>query len=718
MICFTCPSCDVRLRIGDDKAGTKRLCPECGEQLLVPLRLRNEENGRPARAAARPPAAGERFSWLLTGAAAVACFALVGGGLFWALSRTKGDAAASRPQETAQAGPPAAPAPSAPPPLPPVPPPANVPDAKPGTEPAAPPAPPLPGEGTRLESLEQNQVTQRLLKSTAWIVTLLPGGGAGSGSGFLVDRENKLVLTNHHVIRRAKEGRTMVVFPIYDKGKLVQEMDRYLKLVMDRRGVSCSVEIADEERDLALVKLIALPEGVQTLPLAPKGAMAGQRVHSLGNPMGGAMWVYTPGVVRNAAVLNKWVSSNDGKHFTYHRARVISSTSPTNHGDSGGPLVNDQKQLVAVTQGGARDAQLMSIFIDVSEVRYLLNTYYQSKGLKPLPAAGTDIEENPDLPDLLLALKDKDTARRAKAALILGQFGPEGRRAIPDLVKALKDESDAVRKNAAVALEQVGELPQTHLPAVLEALADPNAEVRLALIATIKLMRSEAEAAGPTLGTLLKNDKDERVRRQAAAALGEISPKGAAPVLAAALMDDSAGVRSAAAEALAKLGREAAPALGALAAALKDNQQDVRLGALKAITAIGPEAKAVLPQIHSALKERDRETRLLALEAVAVIGAEDAKTIEILVDLVQEKDLRRNVAAVIARIGKATVPVLVKKLGNPGKTEAKVGIIFALGELGPDARGAWKALQREFQANPHPDVRKAILEAGRKIDKQ
>ena len=51
---------------------------------------------------------------------------------------------------------------------------------------------------------------------------------------------------------------------------------------------------------------------------------------------------------------------------------MIETDSPTNPGDSGGPLVNDKGELVGVTQGAALDAQSLSIFVDLSEVKRLL----------------------------------------------------------------------------------------------------------------------------------------------------------------------------------------------------------------------------------------------------------------------------------------------------------------------------------------------------------
>jgi hypothetical protein len=55
-------------------------------------------------------------------------------------------------------------------------------------------------------------------------------------------------------------------------------------------------------------------------------------------------------------------------------ARVIETDSPTNPGDSGGPLLNDAGELVGVTQGGAIKANSVSTFVDVYEVKRLLDS--------------------------------------------------------------------------------------------------------------------------------------------------------------------------------------------------------------------------------------------------------------------------------------------------------------------------------------------------------
>jgi hypothetical protein len=82
--------------------------------------------------------------------------------------------------------------------------------------------------------------------------------------------------------------------------------------------------------------------------------------------------VYTPGKVRQV-YSKKWQARLDPRTVLTFRARVIETDSPTNPGDSGGPLVNDKGELVGVTQGGALDADALSIFVDLSEVKRLVN---------------------------------------------------------------------------------------------------------------------------------------------------------------------------------------------------------------------------------------------------------------------------------------------------------------------------------------------------------
>src|SRR5436305_868998 len=64
------------------------------------------------------------------------------------------------------------------------------------------------------------KVYQRLLKSAAFIEGLKPDGSGWQGSGALIDKENKLVLTNYHVSGDG-DATLRVCFPQYKNGQLI-----------------------------------------------------------------------------------------------------------------------------------------------------------------------------------------------------------------------------------------------------------------------------------------------------------------------------------------------------------------------------------------------------------------------------------------------------------------------------------------------------------------
>ncbi|HEY1381043.1 MAG TPA: trypsin-like peptidase domain-containing protein, partial [Gemmataceae bacterium] len=190
----------------------------------------------------------------------------------------------------------------------------------------------------------------------------------------------QLVLTNYHVA--GDVDRAVVMFPAYRGGELIAERDYYKQHVRDQ-GIRGRVVARDRQADLALIQIDRVPDGAQALPLAAEGVSPGQTVHSLGNPGGsGALWVYTPGKVRQ--VYHKTWAAKAGKETLQFSARVIETDSPTNPGDSGGPLVNDRAELVGVTQGGSTNASLLSVFVDVSEVKRFLAT----QAVRSIPAPG------------------------------------------------------------------------------------------------------------------------------------------------------------------------------------------------------------------------------------------------------------------------------------------------------------------------------------------
>ena len=106
---------------------------------------------------------------------------------------------------------------------------------------------------------------------------------------------------------------------------------------------------------------------------------------------------------------------------------------------------------------------------------------------------------------------------REAALMALGHFDRQS--GLDEARQALKDADASVRVAAAWALGMIEH--SDAVPALTDALSD--GEVRVRIQAAFALGQIESETAVPALIRLLENDRDARVRRAAAAALGQIS---------------------------------------------------------------------------------------------------------------------------------------------------------------------------------------------------
>jgi hypothetical protein len=273
-------------------------------------------------------------------------------------------------------------------------------------------------------------VYQKVVHSTAWIHSER-GSRHYTGSGSLIDKARRLVLTNYHVVGDTK--RATVYFPVFDGKKAIPDRKYYLDRA-GKLGIPGEVVEIDKQADLALVRIDRVPEGVNELPLASASPDPGQAVHSLGNPgKSGALWVYTPGKVRQVYT-KKWKAKLDERTTASFEAQVIETDSPTNPGDSGGPLVNDKGELVGVTQGGALDAQSISIFVDLSEVKRLMKR--RSVQALRADAPPTAVQTAETLKDAPKPAREKPLESKDEAKF----FGEEAwKKVAPAAEKLLKD---------------------------------------------------------------------------------------------------------------------------------------------------------------------------------------------------------------------------------------------------------------------------------------
>jgi 2-alkenal reductase len=161
---------------------------------------------------------------------------------------------------------------------------------------------------------------QQANPSVVYILT-----STGSGSGFVYDTLGHIV-TNRHVVSGSRQFEIVFAEGTRLSGELIG---------------------ADADSDLAVLKVDALPDGVQPLPLAePDTLQVGQFVAAIGNPFGeqGSMSV---GIVSG---LGRSLRSQrtQGSGFGYSLPSVIQTDAPINPGNSGGPLLDLTGQVVGV----------------------------------------------------------------------------------------------------------------------------------------------------------------------------------------------------------------------------------------------------------------------------------------------------------------------------------------------------------------------------------
>jgi HEAT repeat protein/S1-C subfamily serine protease len=707
VIRFNCPKCDAELEVANQTAGSKVVCPECGERLLVPASARKSSSGMtavPPRSKAAAPAPkrrrdsreeepeeGSSKTVLILGACAGGSVLLlvIALGLFFAF-REKSDA--DKPVVT---GPPAPkfqePAPAQP-------------AAKSAPQDTPRPAEkkvedPLAGLGSG-GPVSGKDVYKYLLKSVVWVVVPVGNGGASFGTGSLVDKERRLVLTNNHVVAPGQVY--LVLFPTYENGELVTSRDVYLKKLQANSSDAIQAQVLskDERRDLALLQLSRVPDGFEAITLAKQSPEPGENVYSVGGSPAGsnALWPLTTGQVRQV-VKQQWKAQGGNGQVFDLEAKVVLATSPTNPGDSGGPLVNDRGEQVGVTQGGSRTANNLSFFVDVTEAHDFLKKHYLAVNApyppqtRPLLAAGGGGAGLAQVPDLIKLLDHGDASVRAKAARMLGEAGPSARNAIASLLKLLKDPDDFTRRTAAEALNKLGPPGRDDLRLLTTALKDSAVEVRVYAASALGKMGADARHAAPALVEALQ-DSDAGVRQSAARSLAKVgtdSKDTVFPALLKAVGDSERDVRQAAAEALSACGPLSAADVPALVGLLKHQDAEVRVQALKALGKMGRDGKAALPNVLEACKgTADLGTRRAAVEALGPLGADAKAAVPVLIEALKEsdKDLRRDAIVVLAKFGPDAKPAsaaLGAALKDADKDVRKNAAV-ALGKLGPGAK--------------------------------
>lgn len=184
------------------------------------------------------------------------------------------------------------------------------------------------------------------------------------GTGFFI-RDSGWLLTNNHVVEDcdydAELGGQVAMINV---GTLNDDG----WMVVSEQPLRALVYKTDVRQDLALLKLMELPLGVEQVPVIPFAKSIprpGAGVVAVGHPAAGTLWTLRSGEMAGAGIFPDdqmdriifllSISSGDRKFFEEslqqdpERKQVVLSTCGLNPGDSGGPLVNADGELVAVS---------------------------------------------------------------------------------------------------------------------------------------------------------------------------------------------------------------------------------------------------------------------------------------------------------------------------------------------------------------------------------
>ncbi len=267
---------------------------------------------------------------------------------------------------------------------------------------------------TRAEDKEKTggaSVYKAAVPSVVWVHSKRTNGLA-TGSGSLIDVERRLVLTNYHVVQETPTAG--IFFPQFRDNQPIAEKDYYRDRAK-RLAIAGKVVAIDKKADLAIIQLDRLPKDIVAIKLASSSPDPGDNVHSIGSAgKSDALFGYVKGSVRQV-YKKDWKAELEPRKVASFSAKVIETDSPTNPGDSGGPLMNDKGELIGVTQGGALNAQLVSTFIDVSEVKSLLDTR-AIRDLKTEKASAPKVRAVPTLKDGA-KLFSEETTKKANELL-------------------------------------------------------------------------------------------------------------------------------------------------------------------------------------------------------------------------------------------------------------------------------------------------------------
>jgi 2-alkenal reductase len=171
---------------------------------------------------------------------------------------------------------------------------------------------------------------QRVNQSVVYIAVGTTAGQSGSGSGFVIDKQGRIVTNNH----------------------VVQGADKIDVLFSDGTTYSAKVLGRDSYADLAVIQVGAPAEKLVPVEFADSAkVLPGQKVIAMGFPFGiggdGGQSTMTTGIVSAMGrTLPESGESETGSVFT--NPDIIQTDAAINPGNSGGPLFDSRGRVIGI----------------------------------------------------------------------------------------------------------------------------------------------------------------------------------------------------------------------------------------------------------------------------------------------------------------------------------------------------------------------------------
>ncbi|MGV9452841.1 S1C family serine protease [Streptomyces sp. NPDC003635] len=223
-------------------------------------------------------------------------------------------------------------------------------------------------------------------------------GGMSSGTGFVYDAEEGLILTNAHVV----EGESV------------------LKGVIDGGSpVPLRVLGSDPCEDLAVVKLNTPPEDLKELEFGDSDEVeAGDTVTAIGYPQSlqsdtaAEKPVFTSGAVQSPEV-----SADPDPYALPHYPATIQHSATVNPGNSGGPLLDSDGKVVGINSLGNSDVENQYYSITSEHAQRFLDPLVDGDR-KNAPGWWVNSLEDPALSTLWEDPQDQQAVADAQAQLV------------------------------------------------------------------------------------------------------------------------------------------------------------------------------------------------------------------------------------------------------------------------------------------------------------